>query len=99
MVVLSIIITLFPLVPLWLILKDNNVELGTVPVVMIVAGAIFIGIVNYVRYKAIEDQKENSLRVALGFQKLYMELYEPIKKIEKLQEDVAKLINQQHGDK
>ena len=91
MVIVNIIATVFPLIPLWLILKDNNVHLGTVPIVMIVAYSIYVGITLHVldKHRTTSAKYETFYRVQM-FLHLHR-LQESVKQIEKLQKDVAHL--------
>ena len=60
--VFNFVLTLFPLIPLWLILKDNNVELGFVPFFMIGLFLVFIGVL----LCALDNRRADALKSTIG---------------------------------
>lgn len=90
MVILSVLETAFPLLPLWLILKDNNVQLGTIPVVLTIACAVFIGVGRHARNQILMSEERHVNFIRLGIIAGLQEVRDSLRRIE---EDVSHLRN------
>lgn len=87
--VTDIISILVILLPVWLILRDNNVHLGAIPVTIIIVWAILTGMGHYLMSKRKAERAEWETLQQLRITDSLKELKESQEKIEKLLKELV----------